>query len=79
MTIADTLKQIGQGVLDVAGQMALDIHSDLGNSYQAVLMQDTGWNVQSAITVMTQERAQHISNKMIESENQPANSIENNL
>jgi len=69
MALADTLAEIAHGLAEGAAQLSKNAASDIGSTYQAVLMQDTGWRLQGSIGPATQEIAERIAKEELEVSN----------
>jgi hypothetical protein len=75
MPLKDHLQAIGRD-LKTLGKNAV---SEIGNTYQAVLMQDTGWTNQGILPDLTQETAEQIARTEVEIENQPEMDLGNDI
>lgn len=65
MRIKDDLKQV-----------AHQAYVDIANTYQAVLMQDTGWTRQGILPELTQDTAERTAAADVEKANEPEPEME---
>lgn len=58
------------------GKVAKQAYVDIANTYQAVLMQDSGWTRQGILPELTQDTAERTAAADVEKANEPEPEIE---